>query len=63
MGINKEMFECLEEMFFEDMKKHPKKDAIPIDWLKMYEQIHGQETRLQEAIEAWRKGNEENIHA
>lgn len=34
------------------------KKYIPIEWLKRYEIIKGQEVRLQEAINAWEKENE-----
>ena len=35
----------------------PEVEAIPIAWLKGYEAKHGQETRLQEALNAWEKEN------
>lgn len=31
--------------------------CVPLVWLEKFEEKHGQETRLQEAIEAWRRGN------
>lgn len=36
----------------------PEVKAIPVEWLKRYEAKNGQETRLQEALEAWEKENE-----
>lgn len=35
----------------------PEVKAIPVAWLKGYEAKHGQETRLQEALNAWEKEN------
>ena len=35
MGINKEMYECVQELFIQEMKNHQKKaEAIPIEWIK-----------------------------
>ena len=31
--------------------------CVPLNWLEIFEENHGQETRLQEAIEAWRREN------
>lgn len=31
---------------------------VPLNWLEIFEKNHGQETRLQEAIEAWRRVND-----
>lgn len=36
----------------------PTVKAIPIEWLKRYEIIKGQEVRLQDAINEWEKENE-----
>lgn len=38
----------------------PTVKAIPIEWLKRYEIIKGQEVRLQDAINEWEKENETN---
>lgn len=38
----------------------PEVKAITVEWLKRYEAKNGQETRLQEALEAWEKENETN---
>lgn len=35
----------------------PTVKAIPIEWLKRYEIIKGQEVRLQDAINEWEKEN------
>lgn len=39
-------------------REAPTVKAIPIEWLKRYEIIEGQEVRLQDAINEWEKENE-----
>lgn len=40
------------------VEEQPTVKAIPIEWLKRYEIIKGQEVRLQDAINEWEKENE-----
>lgn len=42
------------------IESQPTVKAIPIEWLKRYEIIKGQEVRLQDAINDWEKENEAN---
>jgi hypothetical protein len=49
MGINKEMYECVQEAFIQEMKKHPKKDAIPIEWIK---------NKIAVNVHLWEEGKE-----
>ncbi len=44
----------------DEIDEKPRVRAIPIEWLKRYETIKGQEVRLQDAINDWEKENETN---
>jgi hypothetical protein len=46
--------------FIKDIQNQPTVKAIPVEWLKRYEIIKGQEVRLQDAINEWEKENETN---
>ena len=52
MGVSRYKIEIGEDIGIEEVK------AIPIEWLKRYEIIKGQEVRLQDAINDWEKENE-----
>lgn len=42
----------LHAVTYYEMQKY-KVNAVPVEWLKQYEIKHGQECRLQEALERW----------
>lgn len=56
MLVTKESLEYMHRPIV--IENTPTVEAIPIEWLKRYEIIKGQEVRLQDAINEWEKENE-----